>query len=67
MIDSTECHTSEILRFVDHEDAKHFIYVPVILISVTMDEKSLYTSISNNKGIVATKKRYDSYIHKTSH
>ena len=30
-----------------------------------MDVRSLYTSISNNKRIAATKKRYDSYIHKT--
>ena len=30
-----------------------------------MDVRSLYTSIPNNKSIAATKKRYDSYIHKT--
>ena len=29
------------------------------------DILSLYTSIPNNKGIAATKKRYDNYIHKT--
>ena len=29
------------------------------------DILSLYTSITNNEGIAATKKRYDSYIHKT--
>ena len=39
--------------------------VPVNLILVTMDVRSLYTSIPNNEGIAATKKRYDSYIHKT--
>ena len=30
-----------------------------------MDARSLYTSIPNNEGIAATKKRYDSYSHKT--
>ena len=29
------------------------------------DILSLYTSIPNNEGIAATKKGYDSYIHKT--
>ena len=29
------------------------------------DILSLYTSIPNNEGIAATKKRYDNYIHKT--
>ena len=40
-------------------------FVPVNSILVTMDVKSLYTSIPNNEGIAATKKRYDNYIHKT--
>ena len=31
-----------------------------------MNVRSLYTSIPNNEGIAATKKRYDSYIHKTT-
>ena len=84
VIYSTECHTSEISRFVDHhfqpvvkqipsyiKDTDHFINkvnnfsVPVNSILVTMDVRSLYTSIPNNEGIAATKKRYDSYIHKT--
>ena len=30
-----------------------------------MDVRSLYTSISNNEGIAATKKRYDNFIHNT--
>ena len=30
-----------------------------------MDVRSLYTSISNNEGIAATKKRYDNVIHNT--
>ena len=30
-----------------------------------MDIRSSYTSITNKEGIAATKKRYDSYIHKT--
>ena len=53
------------------KDTNHFINkvnnfsVPVNSIIVTMDVRSLYTSIPNNEGIAATKKRYDSYIHKT--
>ena len=39
--------------------------VPVNSVLVTMDVRSLYTSIPNNEGIDATKKRYNSYIHKT--
>ena len=52
------------------KDINHFINkvnnfsVPVNSILVTMDVRSLYTSIPNNKGIAATKNRY-SYIHKT--
>ena len=38
--------------------------VPVNSILVTIDIRSLYTSIPNNEDIAATKKRY-SYIHKT--
>ena len=53
------------------KDTNHFINkvdnfsVPVNSVLVTMDVRSLYTSIPNNEGIAATKKRYDSYIHKT--
>ena len=76
VINSIECHTSEISRFVDHhlqpvvkqipsyiKDTNHFINkvnnfsVPVNSILVTMDIRSLYASIPNNKGIAATKKR----------
>ena len=79
VINSIECHTSEISRFVDHhlqpvvkqipsyiKDTNHFINkvnnfsVPVNSILVTMDARSLYTSIPCNEGIAATKKRYDS-------
>ena len=82
VINSIECHTSEISRFVDHhlqpvvkqipsyiKDTNHFINkvnnfsVPVNSILVTMDVRSLNTSIPNNEGIAATKK---SYIHKTT-
>ena len=83
MINSIECHTSEISRLVDHHlqpvvrqissyvrDTDHFINrvnnfsVPVNSVLVTMDVR-LYNSIPNNEGIAATKKRYDSYCHKT--
>ena len=53
------------------KDSKHFINkvnkfsVPVNPVLVTLDVRSLYTSIPNNEGIAATKKRYDSYIHNT--
>ena len=53
------------------KDTNHFINkvnnfcVPVNSILVTMDVRSLHTSIPNNEGIAATKKRHDSYIHKT--
>ena len=53
------------------KNTNHFINkvnnfsVPVSSILVTMDVRSLYMSIPNNEGIAATKKRYDSYIHKT--
>ena len=77
VINSIECHTSEISRFVDHhlqpgvkQIPSYFINkinnfsIPVNSILVTMDVRSLCTSIPNNKGIAATKKRYNSYIHK---
>ena len=53
------------------KDTNHFINkvnnisVPVNSILDTVDVRSLYASISNNESIAATKKRYDSYIHKT--
>ena len=84
MINSIECHTLEILRFVNHhfqpvlkqipsyiKYTNHFIKkvnnfsVPVNSILVTMDVRSQYTSIPNNEGIAATKKRYDNFIQKT--
>ena len=79
VINSIECHTSKMSRFVYHllqpvvkqiysyiKDTNHFINkvnnysVPVNSILVTMDVRSLYTSIPNNEGIAATKKSYDS-------
>ena len=76
VINSNECHTSEISRFVDHhlqpvvkqiplyiKDTNHFISkvnnfsVPVNSILLTMDVRPLYTSIPNNNGIAATKKK----------
>ena len=78
VINSIECNTSEISRFVDHhfqpvvkqipsyiKDTNHFINKVnnfsgrVNSILVTMDVRSLYTSIRNNEGIAVTKKIYD--------
>ena len=39
--------------------------VPPNSLLVTMDVKSLYTSIPNNKGIASVKKKYDHYPNKT--
>ena len=53
------------------KDTNHFankvnnFSVPINPILVTTDVKSLYTSIPNNEGIVAIKKIYDKYFHKT--
>ena len=53
------------------KDTNHFsnrvnnFSVPIDSILVTMNVRSLYTNIPNNEGIAATKKRYDSYSHKT--
>ena len=53
------------------KDTNHLInklnnfFFPVNSILVTMDVRWLCTSIPNKEGTAATKKRYDSYIHKT--
>ena len=53
------------------KDTNHFISkvndfsVAVNSVLVTMDVRSLYTSIPDNEGMAATKKRYRNYIHKT--
>ena len=83
VINSINCYTSEILRFVDHlqplvrempsyiKDTNVFISkinkfpVPPNSLLVTMDVKSLYTSIPNNEGIASVKKKYDRYLKKT--
>ena len=84
VINSINCHTSEISRFVDHhlqpvvreipsyiKDTNDFINkidnftVPPNSFLVTMDVKSLYTSIPNNEGIASVKKKYDHYPNKT--
>ena len=65
-INSINCHTSEISRFVDHSETKgkdksdfvkniNNLTVPEYSILVTMDVKSLYTSIPNYEGIAALK------------
>ena len=83
VINSINCHTSEISRFVDHhlqplvreipsyiKDKNDFINkidnfdVPPNTYPVTMDVKSLYTSIPNNEGIALVKKKYDQYPNK---
>ena len=45
-------------------DKVNYFSVPVNSILVTMEVKSLYTSIRNSVGITAAKKRYENYIHK---
>ena len=84
MINSINCHTSEISRFVGHhlqplvreipsyiKDTNDFIdkidnfTVPPNSFLVTMDVKSLYTSIPNNEGSASVKKKYDHYSNKT--
>ena len=83
VVNSINCHTSEISRFVDHhlqplvreiplyiKETNDFINkidnfaVPPNSFLVTMDVKSLYTSIPNNKGIASVKKKYDHYPNK---
>ena len=83
-INSINCHTSEISRFVDHhlqplvreipsyiKDTNNFVNkinnfpVPPNLLLVTMDVKSLYTSIPNKEGITSAQKKYDRYLKKT--
>ena len=49
----------------DFIDKVNNFSVPVNSILVNMDVRSLYTSIPNHEGIAATKKSYDSYVHKT--
>ena len=80
MINSVNCRTSEISRFVDYhlrplgreipshiKDTNDFMNkinnfpVPPNSLLVTMDVKSLYTSIPNNEGIASLKKKYDHY------
>ena len=80
VINSINCHISEISHFVDHhlkllvrenssyiKDEDDFIKkinifpVPPNSLLVTMDVKSLYTSIPNNKAIASVKKKYYHY------
>ena len=66
------------MRFVDHhlqpvikeisshiKDKVNNFSVPVSSILVTVNVRSLYTSIINNEGIAAAKKRYKNYMHKS--
>ena len=46
-------------------DKVNYFSVPVNSILVTMEVRSLYTSIPNSEGITAAKKRYENYIPKT--
>ena len=83
MINSVNCHTSEILRFVDHHlqplvreipsyNKRTNFFINKInnfalqsnSLLLTMDVKSLYTSIPNNEGIASVKKKYDHYPNK---
>ena len=46
-------------------DKVNYFSVPVNSVLVTMEVRSLYTSIPNSEGITAAKKRYENYIPKT--
>ena len=79
VLNSINCHTSEISHFVDYYlqpvvkeipsyiiDTNDFVKkVPKDSILVTMDVKSLHTRIPHHEGIAAVKKRYDKCANKT--
>ena len=76
MINSINCHTSEISRFVDHHlqplvrEIPSYIKIDSFAVLpnsflVTMDVKSLYRSIPNNEGIASKIKKCDNYPNKT--
>ena len=76
VISSVNCHTSNILKYVDYvkeipsyvKDTKDFIQKlnqREDSLLVTLDVKSLYTNISNNEEIKAVKEAYDEGHDKT--
>ena len=81
VINSVNCHISEISRFVDHhlqplvrEDIKdtndftnkiNNFPVPPNSLLVTMNVKSLYTSAPNDEGIASVKNKHDRYLKRT--
>ena len=78
VINSINCHTSEISRFVDHyvqplvreipsyiKYTNYFISKINIFPVCSMDVKSLYTRIPNNEERAWVKKKYDRYPKKT--
>ena len=69
----TDHHLQPLVREIPSyiKDTNNFINkidnctVPPNSFLVTMDVKSLYTSIPNNEGIASVKKKYDHYPNKT--
>ena len=70
-INSVNCHTSEILRFVDHYLQPLVRVIPPYIkvrenpFLVTMDVEALYTNIPNNEGIAAVKRKHNNYTKNT--
>ena len=71
VVSSVGCHSTNISKFVNYQLQKWLSEyltaknIPANCLLVTMDVKSLYTSISNSEGIFAVKAGYESYPEKS--